>query len=256
MIGDAPLILVCNDDGIDADGLWLLAAAMQPYGEVMVSAPAAEQSGAGASFTLDRELTSGAAESRIDGVAAWQVEGTPSDAAFVGMRRHAVRRVSMVVAGVNAGPNIGLSVVHSGTVGAAIQGLHHGIPSVAVSLASFEPTYLEDAATIGARIAGALLASGETLLLNVNTPDLPLASVGEVRVTEMVQDHPLRMVEEAGPSGVLSRRLEYRDMAGFAERSDVWAVRNGHVSVTPMETDLTHRGALSAVSRVIGDVSA
>jgi 5'-nucleotidase len=94
------------------------------------------------------------------------------------------------------------------------------------------------------------------LLLNVNAPDMPLASVGEVRVTEMAQDHPLRMVEEEGPNGVVTRRLEYRDMAGFAENSDVWAVRNGHVSVTPMETDLTHRGALSAVSRVIGDVSA
>jgi 5'-nucleotidase len=201
---------------------------------------------------LDRELTSGPAESRIEGVAAWQVEGTPSDAAFVGMRRHAVRRVAMVVSGVNAGPNIGLSVVHSGTVGAAIQGLHHKIPAVAVSLASFEPTHLEDAATIGARIAGALLASGETLLLNVNAPDLPLASMGAVRVTEMAQDHALRMVEEVGPTGVVARRMEYRDAVEFAENSDVWAVRNGYVSVTPMETDLTHRGALTATSQVIG----
>lgn len=252
-MSDAPLILVCNDDGFEADGLWLLAAAMQPFGEVMVAAPSVEQSGAGAAFTLDRELTSGPAESRLAGVAAWQVEGTPSDAVFVGLRRHAVRRVAMVVSGVNAGPNVGLSVVHSGTVGAAIQGLHHKIPSVAVSLASFAPTYLEDAATIGARIAGALLASGETLLLNVNAPDLPLASVGEVRVTEMAQDHALRMVEEVGPSGMVRRRLEYRDGVEFAENSDVWAVRNGYVSVTPMETDLTHRGALAAVSRVIGE---
>ena len=171
-----PLILVTNDDGIEADGLWHLAEALRGIAEIMVAAPAVQHSGAGAAFTLYRQLQSERAHSRVAGIDAWQISGTPVDAVPIGLRQHAPRRVAMIVAGVNPGPNLGTDLIYSGTVGAAMQGYQQGLPALAVSLASHEPAHLPAAAAVGARLAKALLAAGEPLLLNVNVPARPFRS--------------------------------------------------------------------------------
>lgn len=241
---DRPLILVANDDGIEADGLWLLAEALQAVADVMVVAPASEQSGTGTAVTIRATLQSEEARSRLDGVPAWQVSGTPTDAVIIGLRQYAPRHVDMIVSGVNPGPNLGADVIHSGTVGAAMQGYHRGMPSVAVSLGSTEPEHLGVAATIGADVAGTLLASGRPLFLNVNVPARPLDQLTERRVTTLASRSAERLLQKVTPDGMIHRRLEYVSEADIPEGTDIWAVGHGMVSVTPINTDLTAFHAL------------
>ena len=246
-----PLILVSNDDGIEAEGLWHLARAMQAHGDVVVAAPAFQQSGAGAAFTIYQELQSERAHSRLEGVEAWRISGTPSDAVTIALHRHVPRHVDLIVSGVNPGPNLGNDVIHSGTVGAAIQGHHRGLPSLAVSLASTDEAYLPAAATVGARIAGELLTSGEALFLNVNVPAHPQAELAETRITTIANTSAERLIEEEGPGGVIRRRLEYRNVDQISEGTDIWAVQQGHVSVSPLTTNLTAFDLIDMTARIV-----
>ena len=251
-VTDRPLILVSNDDGIDADGLWALAEAMQSVGEVCVVAPAFEQSGMGTAFTLHRELQSQEARSRLPGVEAWQVDGTPTDAVIIGLRRHVPRRVSLVVSGVNPGPNLGADVIHSGTVGAAMQGHHRDLPAVAVSSLGRSPARLRAAASVGAGIAASLLASGERLFLNVNVPDRPSPELGQAVVTELAPRGVARLIEAETAEGLIRPRREYQ-MEGVEAASglDVWAILQGKISVSPLETDLRARPETAEKARTI-----
>lgn len=249
-----PYILVTNDDGIEAIGLWHLAEALLPFADVMISAPAFNQSGTGTALNLHSDLQTERAHSRLDGVDAFQANGTPADAVGIGLRQHAKpRRVHMIVAGVNPGANMGRDAIHSGTVGAAMQGHHRSMPSVAVSLASTDEKHLPDAAAVGARIAATLWASGQSQFLNVNVPDLPLAELTQMQVTRMAQASTERIVEEKDEHGMIRRRLEYRDDPRVREGTDAWAVRNGIVSVTPIHTDLTAHHEMDNALALFGE---
>lgn len=253
-MAERPLILVTNDDGIEADGLWHLARSMRDAGDVLVVAPAFNQSGMSGAFTLHRDLESERALSRIDGVDAFQISGTPTDAVVLGLRRHAPRRVAMIVSGVNPGPNLGREVLHSGTVMAALQGYLRGLPSVAVSLASFAEDHWEQAARIGAAVAGRLLLSRQVRFLNVNVPDLPADQLRGVQITSLADETITRMIDIGGGDGgggPVRRRLQPRDDIELDPGTDIHAVLNGAVSVTPLQNDLTDRAALSAAADLI-----
>ena len=251
MNGRRPLILVTNDDGIEVDGLWFLAQEMLAHGEVLVVAPAFNQSGMSGAFTLRGELESERAYSRLDKVDAFQVSGTPTDAVVHGLRRYAPRHVSMIVSGVNPGPNMGREVLHSGTVMAALQGYLRGLPSVAVSLASFEEQHWHDAARIGAAVAGRLLASGEPRFLNVNVPDLVIDEIKGVEVTQLANETITRLVETHDDHGATRRRLQPRLDVVLQPGTDIHAVLGGSVSITPLHNDLTNHTALAATSDLI-----
>ena len=253
-MSERPLILVTNDDGIHADGLWHLAEAVQEHGEVMIVAPAFNQSGMSAAFTLHRDLEAEPAHSRFDDIPAWQVSGTPTDAVVHGLRNFAPRRVKMIVSGVNPGPNVGREILHSGTVMSAMQGYLRNLPSVAVSLASFEEQHLKDAAVIGAQIAGRLLQSGDVRFLNVNCPDLPLAEMNGVRVTATADIAISRVLDVVDDHGAVRRRLEWRLDAEIPAGSDVAAIIDGAVAVTPLDNDLTNYAALSATTDLIDGI--
>ena len=239
-----PLILVTNDDGIDADGLWLLAEALREHGDVMVAAPAFNQSGMSAAFTLHRDLESERAHSRLAGVNAWQVSGTPTDAVVLGLRRHAERRVSMIVSGVNPGPNVGRDILHSGTVMAAMQGYLRGLPSIAVSSASIDGAHLDAAAQIGADTAAWLLRRGAVQLLNVNVPNRPRGEIGGLEITHTGDVSLDRVVDYTEPDGTIRRQLVQREGVELAAGSDVAALVRGLVSVTPLDNDITAHAAL------------
>ena len=253
-MSERPLILVCNDDGIDADGLWHLAEAVTEYGEVMVVAPAFNQSGMSAAFTLHRDLASERAHSRIDGVDAWQVSGTPADAVVLGLRRHAPRHVDMIVSGVNPGPNVGRDILHSGTVMAAMQGYVRGLPSVAVSSASLGGGHLDVAARIGADVAGWLLARGAAQLLNVNVPNLPRAELIGVEVTHTGDISLDRVVDFMEPDGSIRRQLVRREDVELPAGTDVAAIISGAVSITPLHNDITAHAALEQTRSAIADL--
>jgi len=248
---DRPLILVSNDDGIASNGIWQLANALRSLGEVVICAPAFEQSGVGAAMTMGVELDSQRAVSRVDGVQAWQVHGTPNDAVRVAFERHTTRRPALVVSGVNPGMNLARNSIHSGTIGAAIEGLHRRLPALAVSVGSDRDDAFAAAARVGARIAADLLNSGESLLLNVNVPDHPDVELAETRITTIANTIIKRVTEDTGPDGLTRRMVEYLDESAAHEGTDVWTTRQGHVSVTPLSSNLTAFDLLGAAARII-----
>lgn len=251
-MGERPLLLVTNDDGIEADGLWHLAEALSEIGDIMIAAPAFNQSAMSAAFTLRREIESERAHSRLDGVDAWQVSGTPADAVTVGLRRYAPRRVSMIVSGVNPGPNVGRNILHSGTIMAAMMGFLRGLPSVAVSLASLDEQYLASAARAGAEVAARLLESGRPMLLNVNAPAAFYDDYGGFEVARMADVAMERLAETVDEHGTARRRLEGRDDVSAEPGTDVAAVLAGRVAVTPLHNDLTRHEDLAAAAALIG----
>ena len=248
-----PLVLATNDDGIEAPGLWHLAEAVSHFADVIIVAPAFNQSAMSAAVTLRRDLEAERAHSRLPGVDAWQVNGTPTDAVVHGLRHFAPRHVDMVVSGVNPGPNVGREILHSGTVMAAMQGYLRGLPSVAASLASFDDDHLLDAAIVAGRIAERLLASGQHHLLNVNAPDLDISEYQGVRVAAMADMAVSRVVDITGEHGSTRRKLEFRPDVDVVPDTDVAAIMDGAVAVTPLHNDFTLHSALSDTSTLIGD---
>jgi 5'-nucleotidase len=237
-----PLLLVTNDDGVHAPGLRALVDALGPLGEVHVVAPDREVSACSQSLTLKHPLR---VETLSPGVHA--VDGTPADCVNLALVKLLPRRPELVLSGINRGGNLGDDVFYSGTVGGAREGTFFGIPSVAISLAARAEMDFGEAAAFSARLARLVLEKGlpEQTLLNVNVPS------GQPRgVAVTIQgrrEHEGTILEGLDPR----RRTYYwieegRDRWVSDEMSDIHAVRNGLISVTPLKTDTTHHAVLAA----------
>jgi 5'-nucleotidase len=240
-------ILLSNDDGILARGLAVLADACSGFGRVTVIAPDREQSATSHSLTLHRPLR---ATRRSDG--AYQVDGTPTDCVLLGLDSLLPERPDFVLSGVNHGPNMGEDVLYSGTVAAAMEGLAAGIPSVAISYGSFDLDHLESHGAGLKRLLGRIVAVDQfprDTLLNINLPPVPGARVRGVKVTSLgsrvFHGEVARMKDPWG-------RDIYWIGGGHAtwsggEESDIHAVRDGYISVTPLHVDLTNYNLLEVV---------
>lgn len=250
---ERPLVLATNDDGIEAPGLWHLAEAVLEFADVIVVAPAFNQSGMSAAFTLRQDLETERAFSRLPGVDAFQVNGTPTDAVVHGIRHFAPRHIDMVVSGVNPGPNVGREILHSGTVMSAMQGYLRGLPSVAASSASFDDHHLKDAAIVAARVANRLLDSGQLQFLNVNAPDLSVEQFTGLRVVAMADLAISRVVDLTDAAGGTRRKLEFLPGIDVPAGTDAAAIMDGAVAVTPLHNDLTFHEQLADAASVIGD---
>lgn len=237
-------ILVVNDDGIDADGLWLLAEAMSSAGEVTVVAPRTDQTGAGTGITVIRKLEVEEVAPRVIGVRAYSVDGTPGDCVAIGLREVVAERVDMIASGVNYGANLGRALLFSGTVGAAMQGHFRALPAIAVS-AEYHPGTPPNWATAGAvcRMLALEAARGalpSDALLNVNVPDRPLHEVAGVRITRLASGPFLRLRANRAPRQDANDAFERMPEAEQAEEgTDIWAIVNGYVSITPIHADTT-----------------
>ena len=132
-MSDERHILVTNDDGIEAPGLWKLAEAMAEFGRVMIVAPATEASGSGTMVTYRADLQVQEMPERIPGVKAYMVDGTPADCVLIGIRRLRQGWISILAAGINPGANLGADFFLSGTCGAALIGAFRNITSIAFS---------------------------------------------------------------------------------------------------------------------------
>ncbi len=239
-------ILVSNDDGYQSPGLIALADALGQLGEVVVVAPERDRSGASNSLTLDVPLRP---ERMANGFI--RVNGTPTDCVHLGLTGLSETDPDMVVAGINHGPNLGDDVLYSGTVAAATEGRFLGLPSMAVSVAAYEPRHLDAVAKVALRLVSRLreapLDSG--IILNVNVPDLPFAELRGFRATRLGHRHKAEPVVSAqDPRG---RTIYWVGPAGPEQDAgpgtDFFAVREGFVSITPLEVDLTRHGALETL---------
>lgn len=244
---ERPLILVSNDDGWAADGINLIADALDVLGEVWVVAPERERSATSHAITLHKPL-------RVKETAPqrYWCSGSPTDSVYVGVNHIVPRLPSLMVSGINHGANLGDDVTYSGTVGAAMEATLLGIPSVAASLSGLGPDPDFDAAiALTLRVAEQVLAHGlpSHVLLNINVPDGYDATKG-IRATRLGRRHYGREVEERrDPRGrryfwIGGTRPVFIDTPG----SDVNANQDGFASVSPVKVDVTDPETLTALA--------
>jgi 5'/3'-nucleotidase len=236
------LLLVTNDDGVHAPGLAALADALGELGEVWVVAPEREQSACGHSLTLHRPLRTHRWDER-----RFAVNGTPSDCVNLAVLGFLPERPVLVAAGVNHGSNLGDDVTYSGTVSAAMEGTLLGVPSIAVSL--LDGGDVAEAGRIARLIAMRVLVEGlpAKTLLNINVPGGPVRGIKLARLGHRVYSE--KIVEQADPRG----RTHYWIGAGppqweALEGTDMGAVHEGYVAVTPLHLDLTNHRALAQMA--------
>ncbi len=234
-------ILVTNDDGVNAEGLWALVRELKEVGTVTVVAPDRDQSGVGTAVTLRHPLRLTAVKSPVSGVKTYSVEGTPGDSVILAIRFALKDKIDLVVSGINEGPNLGNDVFISGTMGAALQGYFYGMPAIAVSVAAFEGLQFG----IAARLAK-LLAAGfkngvlpKRLLLNVNLPNLSADRIEGVEITKLGE----RSYTDRIDQGHDGKRDYYWIVRGVPEWSvvpgtDVWALEENRISITPFQGNL------------------
>lgn len=239
-------IMVTNDDGINAPGLLALANAMKPLGQVSVLAPERNWSSSGHVRTLDRPLRVKSVQ--MDHELTWHAcDGAPSDCVALANAGFFNEKVDLVISGINSSANLGHDVTYSGTVTAAMEAAIWGIPAIAFSLDIPEtletPPDYSTAARVAREIVTATIQYGlpPHLLLNVNIPYLPFEEIRGVQITRM----GLRVYHDQ-----LDRRLDPRGRpyywtiggspTGVPERgTDIGAIHEGYVSVTPLQLDLT-----------------
>ncbi|MDI6893309.1 MAG: 5'/3'-nucleotidase SurE [Bacillota bacterium] len=240
------LILLTNDDGIFAPGLRALREAweQQEDCEVYVVAPAEERSASGHAITLFRPLMVEEVVFPGSLVKGWSVGGTPADAVKLAVGAVLPRPPDLVISGVNRGPNLGSDVFYSGTVSAAIEGTILGIPSLAVSLAAYEDGDYGLAARFSRYLAREALRRGwpAGVLLNVNVPPLEPYEIAGVAVTRLGVRHYRNIFDRrVDPRGRVYYWLTGEAVDGEEpEDSDVMALRQNLISVTPVHLDLTH----------------
>lgn len=238
------LILLTNDDGINAPGIKALWEELSDIAEVQVVAPDSERSATSQAITVHHPI-------RVDNynidhakVSAWRISGTPTDCVKIAIEALLSERPDIVVSGINQGPNLGTDVLYSGTVSAAIEGALHSIPSVAVSLDSWKDSDFRPAARFTKKIIQKLIHNPlpPNTLLNVNVPAVSGAETADVAITKLgVREYDNTFDKRKDPWG-----RTYYWMGGKLIDSDndpdtdVIALKAGKISVTPIHFDLTN----------------
>ena len=248
-------ILISNDDGVRAPGIAAVAQILQAIGEVIIVGPQQQQSGAGHSI-VTREPIYREDLTLPNGLKAIGLSATPATTVNVAIRNILSARPDLVVSGINRGYNLGTSSYLSGTVGAAREGAIHGVPAIAASLAEAgTPRDYGAAAEEVLGVARRVKQYGlpPNTFLNVNIPAVPQGGYkGYVITTQAMRSGGTESFAETKhpANGTTIYWNVYKEGATAAQGTDIWAVENGYVSVTPMklgETDPTQMDTLRAI---------
>ncbi|GIV29172.1 MAG: 5'-nucleotidase SurE [Bacteroidia bacterium] len=239
-----PLILITNDDGINAPGILYLSKIARDYGEIAVIAPDKPQSGSGHAITIHTTLRiqpSFIHQAKTE----YSINGTPVDCVKLAVNKILPQKPDLILSGINHGSNSSINVIYSGTMSAAIEGYLEGIPSVGFSLCNYsiEADFSPSEKYIRQIIEWMLDKNkNELICLNVNIPDLPAEHIRGIKICRQAKGNWVEEFEE---------RLDpynrpYYWMTGkftnfepSAQDTDEWALANGYVSVVPVQTDLT-----------------
>lgn len=247
-------ILISNDDGVYAPGLMALAKALATIAEIFVVAPDRNRSGASNSLTLANPIRVKHIENGF-----MSVEGTPTDCVHIALTGMLDENIDMVIAGINAGANLGDDVLYSGTVAAATEGRFLGLPAIAISLVGNELKYYETAAEVAKslveRIHEASLPA--QTILNVNVPDVPYSELNGMDVTRLGTRHcaepTIKAIDPRGQPIYWVGPPGATEDAGIG--SDFYAIKQKKVSVTPLKVDLTNYETLAQVSEWVQGVT-
>ncbi|MEM7027584.1 MAG: 5'/3'-nucleotidase SurE [Pseudomonadota bacterium] len=241
--------LVSNDDGHQAPGIHALAQALAVLGKVTVVAPDRDRSGASNSLTLDAPL-----RVKQDERNYYYVNGTPTDCVHLAITGLMGQEPDMVISGINAGGNLGDDVLYSGTVAAAMEGRFLGCPAIAFSQTGDHPSDYSQSVEIAIDIIKLMLQQevAKDSLLNINLPEQ--YPVKGFRVTRLGNRHKSEPAQEAlDPKG---RKVYWVGPVGAeqdaGEGTDFHAIRNGYVSITPLQVDLTRHQMLEGLDKIIG----
>jgi 5'-nucleotidase len=241
-------ILLSNDDGYFAPGLAALAEALAGLGEIVVVAPEQNRSGASNSLTLDRPLMLKQAASGF-----YFVNGTPTDCVHLAVTGMLDSLPDIIVSGINSGANMGDDTIYSGTVAAATEGYLLGIPSIAVSMTSFDGLNYATAGRVARELVERHIRNPVSgpVLLNVNVPDIPYNELTGFEVTRLGRRHKAEpVVRMTSPR---KETMYWIGAAGAAADAgpgtDFHAVEQRRVSITPLQIDLTHTSQLSAIRK-------
>ncbi len=243
-------ILVTNDDGVESPGLLALAQALRQIGDVTIFAPNRNWSIAGHNKTLHKPLRVWNVELE-DGSEAITTDGAPSDCVALAALGLVPHPVDLVVSGINTHPNLGFDVTYSGTVAAAMEAAISGWPGIAISLDDGDVRHWQTAAEAAVEIARIVLDKGlpASTLLNVNAPNLPGDQVRGLQATRLghriYQDE---LIERNDPRGIPYYWIGGGPPTGIEEKgTDIDAISNGFVSVTPVHMDMTQHRFLDTV---------
>lgn len=235
-------ILLTNDDGINAEGLYSLYKSVKSLGDVIVVAPDTERSAVGHAITLSDPLRAAEVTKRGE-FYGYAINGTPADCVKIAVQGILDYTPDLVISGINLGSNSGINVIYSGTVSAATEGSMLGIPSIAVSLATFLNPDFTYAAKFARKMAETVISKGlpDGTLLNVNIPNIPESEIAGVEVTRQ----GMAVYSEDFDKRIDPWGRTYYWMSGEREEIeeegnvDDRAIEANKVSVTPMQFDMT-----------------
>lgn len=244
-------ILLTNDDGIHAEGIQVLSKSLAEVADVTVVAPSYERSASGHGITLHKPIRAEKVNFKHPNINGWSVVGTPADCVKLALEALMEKPPDLVVSGINRGANLGTDVLYSGTVSAAIEGMINGLPSVAVSLidsTNFDFTF---AASYTVKLCTLLKHKGfpPDTLLNVNIPNCGIHHINGVKITKLGVRRYINAVERRKDP----RGREYFWLAGKPVNvtgdgnTDVDAIENNYVSISPIFFDLTNYKVIETV---------
>jgi len=236
-------ILITNDDGINSAGLIALAQTISEIANVIVVAPDRERSATAHAITMHKPLRIEKTEIPNCKVLGYKVNGTPSDCVKLAVEALLNNKPDFVLSGINSGPNLGTDIIYSGTVSAALEAALLGIPGIAFSVASYENVEFKNAAAFAKRLCQQVYKKNfpKDTLLNVNIPNIKPEEIKGIAITYLgTIKYKNSFVQRTDPRGKV-----YYWLAGEAiedinnKGSDVWAIKNNFISITPILIDLT-----------------
>jgi 5'-nucleotidase len=239
-------ILISNDDGYKADGIIQLVKSLSEIAEVIVVAPSENKSAASSSLTIGKALKPIQIEKNV-----YAIDATPSDCVHLALCGFIKESIDLVVTGINFGANLGDDVIYSGTVAGAIEGRFLGLPSIAMSLASWECKHFETAGEIAKLLVAQINKAPLTnnTIINVNVPDIPMTEIKGIKSTRLGNRHKSEPSIQDLKNPSLYWIGENGKEADNGEGTDFHAVSNNFVSVTPLQIDLTKYPELKQVSK-------
>ncbi len=246
------LILISNDDGIYAPGIKALYEVVSSFGEVSVVAPATEQSAVGHAITISDPIKLKKIE-RNNLFSGYAISGTPADCIKLAVKVLLNRKPDIVISGINLGPNVGISVIYSGTVSAATEGTILGIPSIAISLGSFvEPKW--ETAQYAARLVIEKTIKEplpDGILLNVNVPNVAISELKGIKITRMGKSRFEEIFHQrSNPAGDIYYWLDGDlKVIGDSSGTDIEAIQEGYISITPISYDLTNYVVMEEITK-------
>jgi len=238
-------ILISNDDGYQAEGIQILAKYLGDKHDVIIVAPNKNKSAASSSLTLDRPLEPIKVSESI-----YSIDATPSDCVHLALCGFLQEEVDLVVTGINFGPNLGDDVIYSGTVAGAIEGRFLGLPSIAISLASWDGNNFETAGKVAKQVVDAIHASqlSHDTVLNVNVPDIDYKDIKGFQTTRLGKRHMSEQSFKDKDNPNLYWIGENGKESDNGVGTDFHAINNNYVSVTPLQIDLTKYNEIDKVS--------